>query len=171
MHYHQMIAYVIGQWSKNNLLSSVVLRKARKQLSWKCTVLQTIISNFVRHGRKVRNSHSKPQWVLKPFFNNKLILWCRLLPNSCQNYLILKQTYSIKKFLIISKNKLLSALNCPFPFSHNHPWPITPRTDIGVIGLAVMGRNLVLNLVDNGFRVSVYNRTTPQERLLQGNSF
>jgi 6-phosphogluconate dehydrogenase len=35
----------------------------------------------------------------------------------------------------------------------------------------VMGRNLVLNLVDNGFRVSVYNRTTRQERLLQGNSF
>jgi len=76
-----------------------------------------------------------------------------------------------QKFLIISKNILLSALNGPFPFSHNHPWLITPRTDIGVIGLAVMGRNLVLNLVDNGFRVSVYNRTTPQERLLQGNSF
>ncbi|XP_046456401.1 6-phosphogluconate dehydrogenase, decarboxylating-like isoform X1 [Daphnia pulex] len=41
------------------------------------------------------------------------------------------------------------------------------KADIGVIGLAVMGRNLVLNLVDNGFRVSVYNRTTRQERLLQ----
>ncbi len=31
--------------------------------------------------------------------------------------------------------------------------------NIGVIGLAVMGRNLVLNLADNGFRVAVYNRT------------
>jgi 6-phosphogluconate dehydrogenase len=32
--------------------------------------------------------------------------------------------------------------------------------DIGVIGLAVMGQNLVLNMERNGFRVAVYNRTT-----------
>ena len=32
--------------------------------------------------------------------------------------------------------------------------------DIGVIGLAVMGRNLALNIADHGFRVSVFNRTT-----------
>ena len=32
--------------------------------------------------------------------------------------------------------------------------------DIGLIGLAVMGRNLVLNLNDHGYRVGVYNRTT-----------
>jgi len=31
--------------------------------------------------------------------------------------------------------------------------------NIGVIGLGVMGRNLVLNLSDKGFRVAVYNRT------------
>ncbi len=31
--------------------------------------------------------------------------------------------------------------------------------DIGLIGLAVMGQNLVLNMVDHGFRVAVYNRT------------
>ena len=31
--------------------------------------------------------------------------------------------------------------------------------DIGLIGLAVMGQNLVLNMVDHGFTVSVYNRT------------
>ena len=31
-----------------------------------------------------------------------------------------------------------------------------------------MGRNLALNLIDNGFRVSVYNRTTSEEKLLQG---
>jgi 6-phosphogluconate dehydrogenase len=30
---------------------------------------------------------------------------------------------------------------------------------IGVVGLAVMGRNLVLNLNDHGYRVAVYNRT------------
>ncbi len=32
--------------------------------------------------------------------------------------------------------------------------------DIGLIGLAVMGRNLVLNLNDHDYRVGVYNRTT-----------
>jgi 6-phosphogluconate dehydrogenase len=31
--------------------------------------------------------------------------------------------------------------------------------DIGVIGLAVMGQNLVLNMERNGFKVAVYNRT------------
>lgn len=33
-------------------------------------------------------------------------------------------------------------------------------SDIGLIGLAVMGENLVLNMESKGFRVSVYNRTT-----------
>jgi 6-phosphogluconate dehydrogenase len=31
--------------------------------------------------------------------------------------------------------------------------------DIGVIGLAVMGQNLVLNMNDHGYTVAVYNRT------------
>jgi len=31
--------------------------------------------------------------------------------------------------------------------------------DIGLIGLAVMGQNLVLNMNDHGFRVAVFNRT------------
>ena len=35
----------------------------------------------------------------------------------------------------------------------------TPN-DIALIGLAVMGQNLVLNMNDNGFKVAVYNRTT-----------
>lgn len=34
------------------------------------------------------------------------------------------------------------------------------QSDIGLIGLAVMGENLVLNLESRGFSVSVYNRTT-----------
>ncbi|MBM3195941.1 MAG: decarboxylating NADP(+)-dependent phosphogluconate dehydrogenase [Chlamydiae bacterium] len=33
------------------------------------------------------------------------------------------------------------------------------KTDIGLVGLAVMGQNLVLNLSDHGFSVSVFNRT------------
>ena len=34
-----------------------------------------------------------------------------------------------------------------------------PQADIGLIGLAVMGRNLVLNMNDKGFSVAVFNRT------------
>ena len=34
------------------------------------------------------------------------------------------------------------------------------KANIGLIGLAVMGQNLVLNMNDHGFRVAVYNRTT-----------
>jgi 6-phosphogluconate dehydrogenase len=36
----------------------------------------------------------------------------------------------------------------------------TPNADIGLIGLAVMGENLVLNMEDHGFTVAVFNRTT-----------
>ena len=34
------------------------------------------------------------------------------------------------------------------------------KSDIGLIGLAVMGQNLALNIADHGFRTSVFNRTT-----------
>jgi 6-phosphogluconate dehydrogenase len=34
------------------------------------------------------------------------------------------------------------------------------QADIGLIGLAVMGENLVLNMADHGYKVAVYNRTT-----------
>jgi 6-phosphogluconate dehydrogenase len=33
-------------------------------------------------------------------------------------------------------------------------------SEIGLIGLAVMGQNLALNVADHGFKISVYNRTT-----------
>ncbi len=35
-----------------------------------------------------------------------------------------------------------------------------PKADIGLIGLAVMGQNLVLNMADHGYTVAVFNRTT-----------
>jgi 6-phosphogluconate dehydrogenase len=35
-----------------------------------------------------------------------------------------------------------------------------PEADIGLIGLAVMGENLVLNMANHGYSVAVYNRTT-----------
>jgi len=34
------------------------------------------------------------------------------------------------------------------------------QADVGLIGLAVMGQNLVLNMADHGYTVAVYNRTT-----------
>jgi 6-phosphogluconate dehydrogenase len=36
---------------------------------------------------------------------------------------------------------------------------VMPQHDIALIGLAVMGQNLVLNMANNGFSVGVYNRT------------
>ena len=38
------------------------------------------------------------------------------------------------------------------------------KSDIGLVGLAVMGQNLVLNMERNGYRVAVYNRTTQTMR-------
>src|SRR5712672_4747891 len=35
-----------------------------------------------------------------------------------------------------------------------------PKGDIGLIGLAVMGQNLIMNMNDHGFTVVAYNRTT-----------
>src|SRR5258706_7883705 len=34
-----------------------------------------------------------------------------------------------------------------------------PNADIALIGLAVMGQNLILNMNDHGFTVAAYNRT------------
>ncbi|MBQ9454151.1 MAG: NADP-dependent phosphogluconate dehydrogenase, partial [Thermoguttaceae bacterium] len=34
------------------------------------------------------------------------------------------------------------------------------KCSIGLMGLAVMGQNLVLNMADHGFSVAVFNRTT-----------
>ena len=37
-------------------------------------------------------------------------------------------------------------------------------SQVGLIGLGVMGRNLVLNMARNGFRLAIYNRTTQVTR-------
>lgn len=43
------------------------------------------------------------------------------------------------------------------------------KADIGLIGLAVMGENLVMNMESKGFTVSVFNRTTSKvERFVEG---
>jgi 6-phosphogluconate dehydrogenase len=44
-----------------------------------------------------------------------------------------------------------------------------PQADIGLIGLAVMGQNLVLNMNDHGYTVAVFNRTTSKvDEFLEG---
>jgi len=40
------------------------------------------------------------------------------------------------------------------------PTPAPASADLGLIGLAVMGQNLALNIADHGYRVAVFNRTT-----------
>lgn len=45
------------------------------------------------------------------------------------------------------------------------------KSDLGLIGLAVMGQNLVLNMNDHGYKVSVYNRTSSKtDDFLAGNA-
>ncbi len=43
------------------------------------------------------------------------------------------------------------------------------KADIGLIGLAVMGENLILNIESKGYKVSVYNRTTSKvDKFIEG---
>ncbi len=45
------------------------------------------------------------------------------------------------------------------------------KADIGLIGLAVMGKNLALNINDHGFRLSVFNRTRSKtEEFINGSA-
>jgi len=47
----------------------------------------------------------------------------------------------------------------------------TSQCDIGLIGLAVMGQNLVLNMDDHGFKVAVFNRTVSKvDDFINGNA-
>ena len=44
-----------------------------------------------------------------------------------------------------------------------------PKANIGLIGLAVMGENLAMNMESHGFTVAVYNRTTDKvTRFVEG---
>jgi len=41
---------------------------------------------------------------------------------------------------------------------------MTAQADIGLVGLAVMGQNLALNIADHGYTIAVFNRTTATTR-------
>jgi 6-phosphogluconate dehydrogenase len=48
---------------------------------------------------------------------------------------------------------------------------MTDKADLGLVGLAVMGQNLVLNMNDHGFKVAVFNRTTSVvDEFIEGNA-
>lgn len=48
------------------------------------------------------------------------------------------------------------------------PAHVEPRGDFGLIGLAVMGQNLILNAADHGFTVVAFNRTVSKvDRFLE----
>src|SRR5213593_4411885 len=57
---------------------------------------------------------------------------------------------------------MLATVSCPlFQAVGKEDTKMTPnQCDIGLIGLAVMGENLALNLESKGFSVAVFNRTT-----------
>lgn len=38
------------------------------------------------------------------------------------------------------------------------------NSDIALIGLAVMGQNLAINIARNGYKISVYNRTAEKTK-------
>ena len=40
---------------------------------------------------------------------------------------------------------------------------MSEKCDFGLIGLAVMGENLALNVESRGYRIAVYNRTTSRK--------
>ncbi|MBR1672569.1 MAG: NADP-dependent phosphogluconate dehydrogenase, partial [Fretibacterium sp.] len=45
----------------------------------------------------------------------------------------------------------------------------TKKADIGLVGLAVMGENLIMNMESKGFTVAVYNRTVEKvDRFIAG---
>jgi 6-phosphogluconate dehydrogenase len=43
------------------------------------------------------------------------------------------------------------------------------KTNIGLVGLGVMGQNLVLNMERNGYKVAVFNRTAEKTKLFLEN--
>jgi 6-phosphogluconate dehydrogenase len=63
---------------------------------------------------------------------------------------------------LILRHGLLSFLpSITSPYLERATMEQTPRSaDVGLVGLAVMGQNLALNMADHGYRVAVYNRTT-----------
>lgn len=40
----------------------------------------------------------------------------------------------------------------------------TDKASVGLVGLAVMGQNLALNIADHGFPISVYNRSASKTK-------
>jgi 6-phosphogluconate dehydrogenase len=53
----------------------------------------------------------------------------------------------------------IEALKISYPFRKKGQGDMKSKADIAVVGLAVMGENLILNMESKGFRVACFNRT------------
>jgi 6-phosphogluconate dehydrogenase len=58
-----------------------------------------------------------------------------------------------------SRKKLLALIDCSSIVLLKENKQMEPKADIALIGLAVMGQNLILNMNDHGYTVVAYNRT------------
>src|SRR3984885_3380995 len=70
-----------------------------------------------------------------------------------------------KRRQICHRNSAVAKRNSFCMFSQK----MEPQADIGLIGLAVMGQNLILNMNDHGFTVAAFNRTVSKvDEFMQG---
>lgn len=54
---------------------------------------------------------------------------------------------------------MLLRIHASSPSTSSHVTPTKVKSDVGLVGLSTMGKNLVFNLAENGYQVSVYNRS------------
>ena len=81
-----------------------------------------------------------------------------------------KQTKNKETFALIRKKNIFLGEDFPPLYYYNNAQEIiVGSADIGLMGLAVMGENLVLNMESKGFSVAVFNRTTSKvDNFVQG---
>ena len=91
-------------------------------------------------------------------------------------YTALKKTNTIRNLLVKIKKTFSQYGKRPETLKEKYA-PKTEvrhreaKADIGLIGLAVMGQNLVLNMDDHGYTVAVYNRTVSKvDEFVNGNA-
>ena len=91
-----------------------------------------------------------------PFARGVQILQCKpsYLPQGVELRSLPLSSFRIQLLSVISdRSTRLARLNVGGSARHE------PRGDFGLIGLAVMGQNLILNAADHGFTVIAFNRT------------
>ncbi|GJQ09199.1 hypothetical protein GpartN1_g5210.t1 [Galdieria partita] len=119
---------------------------------------------FVDDGQKLSTLHYIQSSVLSSRFYGYSSTVSKCRKSSFAGYTVVKN--SVNRW--ISVRRSLSNTSTVFPrvFMTTQQQKATDTesatgtADIGLIGLAVMGQNLALNIAEKGFRVSVYNRSS-----------